>query len=720
MAARIFKHPVFNALAAYAASAFVLLQAADLFLPALLFPDWVFRFLVIIALIGAPITVLVTVLLTPKREVPVPRRWPRFRPRVALGMVAVFAGASALLAFVSVKPQPIGFEDRDWLVLADCVADDPALTAAATDALSFALRESRYANVYPRNHMNEAIQRMQRKTDAPITRDLAVELAQREGAAGVVTCDITEVANATLINTAILNPQTGEPAWSHSATVRDGSDLIATIEATARELRGALGESRAQLWREARGLARVTTHSLDALKLYTQGIREWTNGKYADAVQLYHSAVQIDSQFARANAALGYYYYWTGDRTRGEFYMERAQRFAALVTERERLFLNAYVESGRNNTFGAISGYRSHLALYPDDRDAWYNLGTNLMMAGRCGEAIPAFEEALRLDSLYSGAEINLGTCHSRELQHHKALYHLERVRTRHPDWFLAGNLNHELGAMNVAAGQPERAREIFVARTRQPGGEAAGGHRSLGLLEAYSGRYRAAARELEEAVQMTRVANAYLSELRNRLFLATVHRRLGDFDAAKMQLARVSEIVQQHQIEPWWLLTVARVQLSLGETAAATALLQKMRAIARASINDDMVSIAILEGELLTRSGRPAEAIDRLELAHRRRADSYTRDALAHAQLAARNTVRARELFELTVREGGLLWEAQEPWFDAYLRLGRLAEERADTTAALAHYTQLLELWRNADAAFPDLVSVRSRVAALGGMDRQ
>src|SRR5688572_32985959 len=119
-----FRRSVFGAVTAYGAGAFVALQAADLFLPALLFPDWVFRFLVIVALLGLPVTAITVWLLKRGAVDKAPSastsgRPRRTRTRLAFGFVVVLAIVGGGAAFANVRPEDIPVRERDWIVLAD-------------------------------------------------------------------------------------------------------------------------------------------------------------------------------------------------------------------------------------------------------------------------------------------------------------------------------------------------------------------------------------------------------------------------------------------------------------------------------------------------------------------------------------------------------------------------------------------------------------------------
>ena len=53
------KRKVFNSAAIYLATAFVLLQAAQIIIPALKIPDWTISFLVVLAILGFPIVIII-------------------------------------------------------------------------------------------------------------------------------------------------------------------------------------------------------------------------------------------------------------------------------------------------------------------------------------------------------------------------------------------------------------------------------------------------------------------------------------------------------------------------------------------------------------------------------------------------------------------------------------------------------------------------------------
>ena len=55
------KRKVFNSAAIYLATAFILLQAAQILIPALKIPEWTISFLVVLAILGFPVVIIICV-----------------------------------------------------------------------------------------------------------------------------------------------------------------------------------------------------------------------------------------------------------------------------------------------------------------------------------------------------------------------------------------------------------------------------------------------------------------------------------------------------------------------------------------------------------------------------------------------------------------------------------------------------------------------------------
>src|SRR5207245_9445078 len=87
-------------------------------------------------------------------------------------------------------------------------------------------------------------------------------------------------------------------------TADDDGRRVAAIDGLSRRLRERIGESLRTI-RAGPPLERVTTVSLPALKLYSEGVRAFDGSDYAQAASLFEQAIALDSNFAMAWRKLG-------------------------------------------------------------------------------------------------------------------------------------------------------------------------------------------------------------------------------------------------------------------------------------------------------------------------------------------------------------------------------------------------------------------------------
>ncbi len=122
---------------------------------------------------------------------------------------------------------------------------------------------------------------------------------------------------------------------------------------------------------------------------------------------------------------------------------------------------------------------------------------------------------------------------------------------------------------MLVKLGDLDGAREVFeLMLTQEHRGTRARGHRSLALLDMYQGRYRDARRGLEEAVLLNRSAKHLLSEMRDRMYLATVCKSLGMQAEFAEQVDAARRLQGEVRLSPSWLFPVGRALAEMGRVA--------------------------------------------------------------------------------------------------------------------------------------------------------
>jgi tetratricopeptide (TPR) repeat protein len=183
------------------------------------------------------------------------------------------------------------------------------------------------------------------------------------------------------------------------SAVRIGAEVLLTADVFEIRSRKRLGSARAQgsvddLWTlvdrlsieiikvikggeeeapQIRGLASVTTDSLEALKAYLRGEELYRRGSFEGAATEFVRAVEIDSTFALAALQLLRACGWITSRSACEAAGARVSRFVDRLPEREAAYFRAgFLENGSLDQLELV---RANVRRYPDDPEAWFQLG---------------------------------------------------------------------------------------------------------------------------------------------------------------------------------------------------------------------------------------------------------------------------------------------------------------------------------------------------------
>lgn len=182
------------------------------------------------------------------------------------------------------------------------------------------------------------------------------------------------------------------------AYTAEGGDLFAVVDRLGARLAGELG-ARAP----SPALARLTTTSLVARRLYDEGRRALWRGEPVVALRLFDAALAEDSTFAMAA-----YHGATASQQAGDgrqlALLAQAMRHAGRATARERLLIAAGWTFA-TNAASALATADTLARRYPNDLEAQLALGTALEFAGEFARAVPVLERVVRLDTAASRAD---------------------------------------------------------------------------------------------------------------------------------------------------------------------------------------------------------------------------------------------------------------------------------------------------------------------------
>ncbi|HEX5694620.1 MAG TPA: putative peptide modification system cyclase, partial [Arenimonas sp.] len=303
------------------------------------------------------------------RELPLWRRPPVIAAEAML--LLVLAGGVLWSTFRS-EPA-IAFAERDWVVVADLQnrTGEPMFDDALDTALRVGLEQSQYVNFFNDLQVDRALQRMQRPGQ-PLDRQLATELALREGASAVILPTIAQVGGMVRVSLEVIDPQSGVTVYSESADGRGIDTVLPSLDLALAKVRGQLGESTSAVAADRVPLEQATTANIEALRAYSLGLSARSSGKAMDAEALFKEAVRLDPDFAMAWLRLAFLRYVEGDAQGAREHLAQAQAHRDRLTRRELLFMEG-AEATLDDAPRAVERFRVLAQLYPDDYRARYN-----------------------------------------------------------------------------------------------------------------------------------------------------------------------------------------------------------------------------------------------------------------------------------------------------------------------------------------------------------
>jgi tetratricopeptide (TPR) repeat protein len=565
---------------------------------------------------------------------------------------------------------------------------------------------------------------MGKPADAKMDQALASDLARREGIKAIITGEITSLGSGYSLAARVINANTGETLVPIRETASDASQIIGAVDKLSKALREKVGESLGRI-RAGDPLEQVTTSSLEALRLYTEAVRDHAAGKSEDAVKLLRQAVAVDSTFAMAWRKLAVVLPQAvlGSDAEARDAATRAYKFRDRLPPVERGLTEAYYYSAvTGDQEKEEAAYRAVLAENPDEPAALNNLGLLLSGQGRAAEAEPILRHLVATSQLQSGY-LNLNAALVLEGKSIAADSVLNEFRRRWPESTRSDDMLR------------------FAEYVRRD-------YRGADSLIRDPRRREPVARSLQVAVEYERISVA-------------------------AALGRVAESERlAAQLVPTMTAAGDRVTVFYLRTTPATDKLYFLgdaQALARAT--DSLMPKAVLDSlpedqrpfagmaYAYAVAGRPdrvrqlrAEWV-RVRPAERRSpADSVYWDAMtAQAEGRWRDAAMAYDEHRLRIKcpicdltDAAHAWEragesdsaltryeasvtlpdprtgpTDAPWTlgPTYKRLGEMYEAKGDRARALQYYGEFVNLWQDADPVLqPQVKDVRGRMAGLAG----
>lgn len=787
------RRSLWQVLGIYLVGSWLVLQVVDTLAGALNLPDWAPSLAMFLLIIGLPIVLATAFVQDSARpggeavgesETPDPvlddefgKRGGAFTWRNAIiGGVAAFAGWGIIAAgWLLLGGVPTGDEGEATGPVSSSVIVVLPFTVRGQGDLSYLgdgmvrLLATKLDGAGDLRSVDPGALRSHVLQDEPINGDpgRAEAVARRFEAGLFVLGDVVEAGGHLQLSATLYDTETGEAIVDAAVSGADTAAFTMVDELATRLLAGVEGGPGARV----RQIAGVTTSSLPAFRAYLEGEEAFGRGTFDDAVAAFQRAVAEDSLYALAYYRLSVAAEWATRPEIAERAAADAGRLAHRLSERDQRMLEAAGawRSGRYDE--AERRYRSIVGTYPDDVEAWFQLGEILFhvngLRGRPrAESEAPFRRVLSFVPDHAATIVHMVRLYARDrpreldstaayfaslfpdsdrLAPLVSLWVYGTGRTEARDSLLAalavakdlamaqatwevGTYTRDIeGAMDIA--------RLFTGPGFSPDVRTTGSGYIAHYL-ATLGRWTDADRELAGVAVFNPAESAEYLALLGTFPLAPVaeselRRRRDELERTGSESSPGSENPYMffnindeiHPLIRAYLAGLISVRLGELDRALdyATVLDSLPAAHGRGTLPTDLA--ASIRGAAALANGEPTVALAELESVRQETFYNVTMVS-PYTNLARPRFDRAEALRELGRYEEAIPWyrhiaEAttyELPYLTAsYYRLGQIHEELGNPAAARAAYAELLRLWEDADPELQPLVDeVRARVEVL------
>jgi tetratricopeptide (TPR) repeat protein len=646
---------------------------------------------------------------------------------LAFGALALVATGYTAMRLMGIGP--VGtlvaagvIEEGETVILADFEdrSGDSTLAASVTEALRIDLAQSPVMELMDAQSVREALGRMNREPVSRVDLPLAQEIAEREGVKAIVAGDVGTLGSSYVVSARLISSADGAELVALRETAAGDAELISAVDQLSAKLRERIGESLRTI-RAGQPLERVTTSSLEALRLYTRAEQAESEGDSERGLRLLEEAIAIDTTFAMAYRKLAVLLSnANAEESRIDASATRAYEYRDRLPPLERHLATAYyfseVEIDPDRT---IDAYRSVLEIDPNEHTALNNLAIQLSAGREFAEAEALLRRAIAAGPIYQNY-VNLVIAvagQGRWAEAESLMVEFDQRWPRHP----AGIFMRI--ALTTGQRDYEAAERVLRPTWGMMKGSPAAAQQlgwSLVFVEMARGRLAAAEAVSAEQIATFERAGQHGAALQSLLVSAGSDAWFrGDSVGALRKLAAALERfpLESMPAEDRPYIAAARVYAQAGRPDLARQVREEWSGALDASRRG-----ALEEAEwdyALALAERRYD--DAVEAARRGYAEGGCNICwlyeLARGYDLSGQTDSALAVYEraVTLPDGLALFSDFYSLGDKYRRLGELYEERGERDKAVDYYNRLVELWAGADAEFQPVVQdVRQRIARL------
>jgi len=306
------------------------------------------------------------------------------------------------------------------------------LQKGLTEMFIRALGQSQHLSVLSTDRLYEILERLGEESPDAVDMDMAAVVSQEANVEALVSGNISKDGDSLRINVTVHEPKSNL-LKEESIEGTGLENIFGMVDHLTRQIKDDLQMG---LGKEepSRGIAELSTHSLEAWRHFTAGVDLRNKLFYADALNHFEKAIELDPSFTSAYLQLYPLLIDQGDNKRIMEVYQKTQYLKNKASQQEIYqidLLGTYV----NRDFRkAIDIMHEWVEQYPNDRDANYNLAHMYYGLHNYDQAIRYYQRVLDIDPNSKLVYNQLGYIYANTGNFSSAIETLERYKTMVPD----------------------------------------------------------------------------------------------------------------------------------------------------------------------------------------------------------------------------------------------------------------------------------------------